>query len=79
MCHSNEKYGTPPIYLYHYGGGRGAGVIDRFIQGYKGIIVADGYEVYHKLERERDDLKIAGCWAHYPNNIVIQEELLDTA
>lgn len=64
MCHSNEKYGTPPIYLYHYGGGRGAGVIDRFIQGYKGIIVADGYEVYHKLERERDDLKIAGCWAH---------------
>lgn len=28
------------------------------------MCVTDGYEVYHTLEREREDLKIAGCWAH---------------
>lgn len=27
-------------------------------------MVTDGYEVYHKLARERQDLKIAGCWSH---------------
>jgi hypothetical protein len=29
-----------------------------------GICVTDGYQVYHTLEKEREDLTIAGCWAH---------------
>ena len=29
-----------------------------------GICVTDGYQVYHTLEKEREDLRIAGCWAH---------------
>ena len=24
----------------------------------------DGYQVYHTLEKEREDLIIAGCWVH---------------
>ena len=24
----------------------------------------DGYQVYHTLEKEREDLRIAGCWVH---------------
>ena len=28
------------------------------------MVVTDGYEVYHSLERKRDDLQIAGCWVH---------------
>ena len=31
---------------------------------FKGICVTDGYQVYHTIENEREDLKIAGCWAH---------------
>lgn len=26
--------------------------------------MTDGYQVYHTLEAEREDLTIAGCWAH---------------
>ena len=28
------------------------------------MLVTDGYQVHHSLERQRDDLKIAGCWIH---------------
>ncbi len=27
-------------------------------------MVTDGYQVYHKLGKERQDLKISGCWIH---------------
>ena len=26
--------------------------------------VTDGYQVYHTIEKEREDLRIAGCWVH---------------
>lgn len=35
-----------------------------FLKEFKGICVTDGYQVYHTLEKEREDLKIAGCRAH---------------
>ena len=35
-----------------------------FLKDFKGICVTDGYQVYHSINKERDDLKIAGCWAH---------------
>lgn len=28
------------------------------------MVVTDGYQVYHKLAKEREDLAIAGCWVH---------------
>ena len=37
--------------------------------------VTDGYQVYHKVEKEREDLRIAGCWVHYPRSIIILEEM----
>lgn len=27
-------------------------------------MVTDGYQVYHTLEKEMEDLKVAGCWSH---------------
>ena len=36
-----------------------------FLKDYKGVLVTDGYQVYHKLAGERpDELRVAGCWAH---------------
>lgn len=35
-----------------------------FLKEFKGICVTDGYQVYHTLEKEREDLTIAGCWVH---------------
>ena len=35
-----------------------------FLKDFNGICVTDGYQVYHTIETEREDLKIAGCWSH---------------
>lgn len=35
-----------------------------FLKGYDGICVTDGYQVYHTLEKELEELPIAGCWVH---------------
>ena len=35
-----------------------------FLKNFSGVCVTDGYQVYHTIEKEREDLKIAGCWAH---------------
>jgi len=35
-----------------------------FLKDHSGVCVTDGYQVYHALEKELKDLKIAGCWAH---------------
>ena len=35
-----------------------------FLKEFKGICVTDGYQVYHTLEKEKEDLTIAGCWVH---------------
>lgn len=35
-----------------------------FFKNFSGTIITDGYQVYHKLSRERDDLTIGGSWIH---------------
>ena len=52
------------IILYEYQKTRNASHPRRFLKDYTGICVTDGYQVYHTLEKEREDLKIAGCWVH---------------
>lgn len=64
VYHAHEDYGSPPIYLYQYCDGRGSDYPGTFLDGYSGILVTDGYEVYHSLARKRDDLSVAGCWVH---------------
>lgn len=65
VYHTMDAYGSPPIFLYEYRGGRSADIPREFLKDYTGILVTDGYQVYHKLACERpDELKVAGCWAH---------------
>jgi transposase len=61
---TGKMYDAPPIILYDYQKTRKADHPREFLKGYKGTIVTDGYEVYHKLEKEDADIKIAGCWSH---------------
>lgn len=61
---TGKMYEAPPIILYDYQKTRKADHPREFLKGYKGTIVTDGYEVYHKLEKEVADIKIAGCWSH---------------
>ena len=53
-----------PIVLYEYQKTRNASHPRQFLEDYSGICVTDGYQVYHTLEKEKEDLKIAGCWVH---------------
>lgn len=53
-----------PFVLYEYQKTRKADHPKEFLKDFKGICVTDGYQVYHTIADEREDLKIAGCWAH---------------
>ncbi|WP_349945177.1 IS66 family transposase [Lacrimispora sp. BS-2] len=65
VYHTSTRYGSPPIFLYEYQPTRKADNPRRFLEGYSGILMTDGYQVYHTLANERpDELKVAGCWAH---------------
>ena len=53
-----------PIVLYEYQKTRNASHPREFLKDFNGVCITDGYQVYHTIESEREDLKIAGCWAH---------------
>ena len=57
-------YPEKQIILYEYQRTRNASHPREFLKDYSGICVTDGYQVYHTLEKEREDLIIAGCWVH---------------
>lgn len=68
-----------PIVLYDWQSSRRADHPRDFLKDFPGTVVTDGYQVYHKVASEREDLKVAGCWIHYPRSIVILEASLYTA
>lgn len=57
-------YQNRQIVLYEYQQTRNASHPREFLKGYDGICVTDGYQVYHTLEKELEELTIAGCWVH---------------
>lgn len=61
---SGFMYPERQIVLYEYQKTRNASHPRNFLKDYTGICVTDGYQVYHTLEKEREDLRIAGCWVH---------------
>lgn len=61
---TGKMYNEAPIILYEYQKTRNASHPREFLKDYSGIVVTDGYQVYHTLENERENLKIAGCWSH---------------
>lgn len=61
---SGFMYPERQIILYEYQKTRNASHPREFLKNYTGICVTDGYQVYHTLEKERENLKIAGCWVH---------------
>lgn len=61
---TGKMHADCPIVLYEYQKTRNADHPREFLKDFKGICVTDGYQVYHTIAGEREDLKIAGCWAH---------------
>lgn len=56
--------GTHPIVLYDWQDSRRSDHPREFLKTFSGTVVTDGYQVYHKLEKEQEDLKVVGCWIH---------------
>lgn len=61
---SGHLYQKRQIVLYEYQQTRNASHPREFLKGYDGICVTDGYQIYHTLEKELEELTIAGCWVH---------------
>ncbi len=61
---TGRMYQDKQIVLYDYQQTRNTSHPREFLKNFKGVCVTDGYQVYHTLDKERDDLTIAGCWAH---------------
>ena len=61
---SGHLYENKQIVLYEYQKTRNASHPREFLKDYSGICVTDGYQVYHTVEKELEDLTIAGCWVH---------------
>ena len=61
---TGRMYTECQIVLYEYQRTRNASHPREFLKDFSGICVTDGYQVYHTIEEEREDLKIAGCWSH---------------
>ena len=65
----------PAIIMYEYQTTRASKHPCKFLTGFKGYIHTDGYAGYNNIP----NVKIVGCWAHYPRKIIIQERMLQTA
>lgn len=61
---TGKMYDADPIVIYEYQKTRKSDHPREFLKGYKGTVVTDGYQVYHTIADEREDLTIAGCWSH---------------
>ena len=61
---SGHLYTDKQIVLYDYHKTRNCSHPREFLCNYSGICVTDEYQVYHTIEKEREDLQIAGCWVH---------------
>ena len=56
--------GSPPIILFEWQPSRRADHPREFLKDFSGTVVTDGYQVYHTISDEREDLNVAGCWIH---------------
>ena len=61
---NNPHCSAHPIVLYDWQPSRRADHPREFLKDFSGTVVTDGYQVYHKLGKERHDLQISGCWIH---------------
>ena len=65
LYYTGPAYGSPTILIYDYETGRDVEKPKAFLDGYHGMLVTDGYQVYHLLENiSSNDIRVCGCWIH---------------
>ena len=71
-AYASSKRAERQIRIFRYEESRKGACAERVLGGYTGIVISDGYSGYNILSKATR----AGCWAHYPRSIVIQEVAL---
>lgn len=61
---SDPKLDDEQIVLYDYQKTRNSDHPKEFLKGFNGTVVTDGFNGYHKLDKEVDEIDVAGCWVH---------------
>lgn len=61
---TNRYNHKTPAILYEYEKTRKADHPKEFLKDFDGYLVCDGYQAYHKVENESNNIKVAGCWVH---------------
>ena len=61
---SGEFYKKRPIVIYEYQKGRGHHIPLEFYKNYKGVLVTDGLEQYHLVDKKLPEVTNANCWSH---------------
>lgn len=61
----SNALGQDPVIIYEYRMTRKTDHPKEFLKDFRGTLVTDGYEAYHKLARDRSgEIRVAGCWVH---------------
>jgi transposase len=55
---------APPYHVYDFTTGREWRYVIDFLKEFKGIVHADAYQAYEKIDSDRDDVTWCACWAH---------------
>ena len=61
---SGEFYQERPVVIYEYQKDRDHQKPLEFYRDYKGILVTDGLQQYHLVDKKLPDVTNANCWAH---------------
>ena len=54
--------GGDVVYDWHQG--RGAACLKGMLEGFSGTVQCDGYKAYTSYAKGREEIELAGCWAH---------------
>ena len=65
---SGELYKERPIVIYEYQKGRDHTIPLNFYKDYKGVLVTDGLQQYHLVDKLLTDVTNVNCWAHARRN-----------
>lgn len=53
-----------PVILYDYRKTRSSEHPMEYLEGFRGVLVCDGYQAYHRLGKENTEITVANCWVH---------------
>ena len=61
---TSEHCKDKPVILYQYGKTRSKSNIQKFLEGFSGIMVSDAFSGYKSLDKNDENIRSAFCWAH---------------